>query len=342
VGYFEHIRKGFFIANRNPGLIAMRLVLGFALPALIFILLYLPVLASFRDAVEALFSTDGLRRALERPDDALSMLMAPALYSYAVFLAFLLVLMIGNTFSEARTLRALSLSLGGNGRGLHAGVKPGALRGTYRSLMSYSFLCSVALLMLLSVFVALGAIVAVLVSSLPSGGGVLLQTMLLVAYGGALVLSLLCLYSIRLWGLAFMYMDGLRATEALFRAARLLWRKPALMNEAVCMLGAYVLLQPLMALSLWGLLNVPEAGMAPAALFCLVWLVLDIYLGLLLKAAVFAANHDIIQSASPVRDAVTLDEAAGILEEEEASSPRDPDVWGHFEQAEDSEDMGRG
>jgi hypothetical protein len=335
VSYNEHIRKGFSIVNRKPGLIIKRLAFGIVLPLLLFLVLYLPVLSSLREALAAIGSHEGIRLALERPRETASMILWTVLFSYAALVICLLAFLAGGAYSEKTALGVLSDMIS---RDMGIQRPGGSLRegrGGYRPLMLYSLIFSIVLLALMLAFGLLGAIVAGLVAALVPAEGILMQTMLLITTGATFFLSLVFLYCVRLEGLAFLVLDGLSAPKAFFMALGRLWRNPASANATALMLTGYGLLQPLMVLGAWGLFKVPDIGVELSFIWFALWLVLDIYLGLCIKAAVFVAHGN--ESQQEPQAPVTMEEVAGILGDASGPPVDTPDVWGYYENMESRE-----
>jgi len=311
--------------NRNPRLMVMRLVLGVLLPLLVFLVLYLPVLLSLREALHALGTPGGILSALENPREAVTMILRPVLYSYAALLVCLIVYLGGSAISETSALRVLAGAV--SPHVAITGAPKG--RGEYRQLALYSLVFSIAYILVLFAFAFLGATVAGLLAALGPVDGTLLRTMLVLATSASFVMSLIYLYSVRLEGIAFLTLDGTNAPGAFISALRSLWRNPGSANAISLMLAGYGLLQPLMALGALGLLNVPDAGAVLTSVWCVIWVVLDIYLGLGIKATVLVAHR----SASPHRSltSIRIEDVVGILDDADDTLVDTPDVWGFYE-----------
>lgn len=337
MGRLELIREGFSFAGRKPGLVSMRFALGFAIPLALFLLLLSPVVHTIVETLDALISAGGIWGVLENPHETISMLAMPMLLFYAVCLISLLAYMAGSSVSEARALRALAGHVMGREGEERAAWGHTSGRGLYRTLILYSLGWSVVSLFLLLFFGGAALIVSAIVSALAAGEGVLLKTMLILTSGSAFFLSILYLYSARLEGPAFIVLDGMRPREAFLKSISSLWQASSPLNLTAGMLAVYGLLQLLMALAAWGVWNVPDMGLTLVCIWGLFWIVLDIYLGLSIRATVFIAHRRCFSSGQANPETLTVDEIAGLLEVESGAQKSTSGIWEYFERSDGRE-----
>jgi len=321
--------------NRKPGLIAMRFTLGFAFPVALFLVLYLPVLTSLYGALESLASSEGIRGVLERPGEALSLLLGPVLFSYLALLISMIAALYGGMLSDASLLKALSGQLLKPGGATPARGIINAGRGFLRPLMLYSLVYSIALLLVLFAIGLIAVIVFALAMALAAEDALYMSTMLLLTAGSVFLLTLLCLHSIRLEGLAFLSLDGLRPPEAFFRAARALWQDTDSAGGIGLMLACFALFQPLMAALAFVLGRIQGMGAVLAVAFwCLAWLLLDIYIGAGIKATVLVSHYNRTREVALALMPVTLDDVAAFLKAADEPAVLSNGVWDYFEREE--------
>jgi len=342
VGNLDHIWKGFEIISRKPGLVFMKFALGFAVPFALFFLLSFPLLAAVGEALNDLASAEGIMGALEDPGEAIYTLTGPMIFFYAACLVCLALSLAGNSFSDKRTLTVLSEGLLGPEDRKRLTGSPVSGGAFYRTMMLYSLICSLASIILIIVFSIIVFTVSAIIASMAPGNGMLLKVMLMLTTVAVFVMSFLFMYSARLEGFAIMALEGLRPLRALARAVERLWTTPSTLNLTAGMLAAYVMVQPLMALAAFGIWRAQETGLSLVLIWCSIWVAIDAYIGLAMRAAVFGAHSHELMSANLDRGRITFDEVARILKSEEGRPVVPLNIWESFEQAGDGEDSEEG
>lgn len=290
----QGITGSFGLVNRNIRLLPMKLGLGLVLPTFFMLALYLPSVVAFNEMLKGFASRGGIESMLRDPMGALWALGSSALVSTLLLWVGLLICFYCYIMSQAAVAGVLGRALREPGVQVTVGEFLRQGRVLVKPLARYAVLFFFVLVLFILTYAMAAAVISGISGSLP--GGVASQTlkvMMELTAGLVFMVSLAALYALGLQGIAHMVFEGSGALRSLLLAARYLWDRPARADLIVLMPGAFILMQPVMAvLSAGAGAAGGEAGYLFSLLAGSIWLVLNVYMGIVMVAVVLGSYYD--------------------------------------------------